>query len=478
MISCFGYIRVSTQRQGEGVSLEAQKLAIEQCAQQRGLIVTEWFQELETASKAGRPIFNNMTSRLKRGHAEGLVVHKLDRSARNLRDWNTVSELMDHGIAFHIATEPIDFSTRGGRMTADFLAVIAADFSRNQREETIKGLNGRLKQGLFPFKAPLGYLDQGKGQPKTPCPDRAPMVQDMYELYASGEYSLKSLQLEMDHRGLRNHYGTAVSLHGVEKILSNPFYHGQILIARTGETFNGIHEPIISKAVFKRVQAIKSARCGPKVSRHQHQFMGIFRCAGCNGPLVPERQRSRVYYRCQCRTCKMTTIREDRLDMAIRRELNYIQLSSQAIAQLRNEWRSGSLIEELAAQRRSLLARIEDRQSKISRLADLLIDQSLDRQTYDTKKQELGFELSQLQGQLDDLLDPKDIKNEREEYVKTMSNLVTTYDMAQHTERRQLLRNTFGSRTANQRGVQLTERSWVGIHCLTVNTEKGRKLAI
>jgi DNA invertase Pin-like site-specific DNA recombinase len=248
MISCFGYIRVSTQRQGEGVSLEAQKSAIEQCAQQRGLLITEWFQELETASKAGRPVFNNMTGRLKRGHAEGLVVHKLDRSARNLRDWNTVSELMDHGIAFHIATEPIDFSTRGGRMTADFLAVIAADFSRNQREETIKGLNGRLKQGLFPFKAPLGYLDQGKGQPKTPCPERAPMIQEMYELYASGEYSLKSLQVEMELRGLRNHHRTALSLHGIEKILSNPFYLGQILIARTGETFDGIHEPIITKA--------------------------------------------------------------------------------------------------------------------------------------------------------------------------------------------------------------------------------------
>ncbi len=257
MISCFGYIRVSTQRQGEGVSLEAQRTAIEHCAQQRGLIITEWFEELETASKSGRPIFNNMIGRLKRHHAEGLVVHKLDRSARNLRDWSTVSELIDHGIEFHIATEPIDFSTRGGRMTADFLAVIAADFSRNQRDETKKGLTGRLMQGLFPFKAPLGYLDQGKGKPKIPCPERAPMVKAMYELYQTGEYSLKSLKIEMERRGLRNHSGSPLSLHGVEKILSNPFYHGQILIARTGETFAGIHEPLVLLNAFKKVQAIK-----------------------------------------------------------------------------------------------------------------------------------------------------------------------------------------------------------------------------
>jgi DNA invertase Pin-like site-specific DNA recombinase len=380
MISCFGYIRVSTQRQGEGVSLEAQRAAIEQCAQQRGLLVTEWFEELETASKAGRPIFNNMIGRLKRHHAEGLVVHKLDRSARNLRDWNTVSELMDHGIEFHIATEPIDFSTRGGRMTADFLAVIAADFSRNQREETKKGLNGRLLQGLFPFKAPLGYLDQGKGKPKVPCPERAPMIKVMYELYQTGEYSLKSLKIEMERRGLRNHFGSTLSLRGVEKILANPFYHGQILIVRTGETFDGIHEPIINQAAFKRVQAIKAQRCGPKVSKHRHAFVGLFRCAGCVGPLVPERQRGNVYYRCHKQVCAMTTIREDRLDEAIQKDLGRLQLTPTAIEQMRIDWDTGSVLDDLNAQRRSLSAKIEDRQSKISRLADLLIDRAVERQ--------------------------------------------------------------------------------------------------
>jgi site-specific DNA recombinase len=478
MISCFGYIRVSTQRQGEGVSLEAQRTAIEQCAQQRGLLVTEWFEELETASKAGRPIFNNMIGRLKRHHAEALVVHKLDRSARNLRDWNTVSELMDHGIAFHIATEPIDFSTRGGRMTADFLAVIAADFSRNQREETKKGLTGRLLQGLFPFKAPLGYLDQGRGQPKIPCPVQAPLVQTMYELYQTGEYSLKSLKIEMELRGLRNHFGTPLSLHGVEKILSNPFYHGQILIVRTGETFDGIHEPIITRTAFNKVQAIKSQRCGPKVSKHKHAFVGLFRCASCIGPLVPERQRKNVYYRCHKQDCSMATIREDRLDDAICRELRNLELTPESIQEMRAQWQAGSIADDLSVQRRSVAAKIEDRQSKISRLADLLIDQAIDKVTYDAKKKELGFELSQLQAQLDALPNPKDIRHEREEYIDRMKQLVSTYEMASATEKRLLLRNTFESRRADQQRVELKVRPWVGVHCVSESQEKRRKLVV
>ena len=46
MKPCFGYIRVSTLRQGEGVSLQEQKDAIIACAALRNLHIIEWFEEL------------------------------------------------------------------------------------------------------------------------------------------------------------------------------------------------------------------------------------------------------------------------------------------------------------------------------------------------------------------------------------------------------------------------------------------------
>lgn len=164
MKTCFGYIRVSTQKQGEGVSLDAQKDAIQAFAHGKDLTITKWFEEKQTAAKGGRPIFNQMLTQLKRGAASGVIIHKIDRSARNLRDWAMLSELPDAGISVYVATESLDYTSRGGRLTADIQAVIAADYIRNLREEIIKGLHGRLKQGLYPFKAPVGYLDQGKGK--------------------------------------------------------------------------------------------------------------------------------------------------------------------------------------------------------------------------------------------------------------------------------------------------------------------------
>lgn len=465
MKPCFGYIRVSTVRQGEGVSLQEQKDAILACAAIRNLQIIEWFEELETAAKSGRPIFNKMISRLRKGHAQGFVVHKIDRSARNLKDWALVSELPDEGIDVHIATETLDFNTRGGRMTADFLAVIAADFIRNQREETKKGLNGRLKQGLYPFRAPLGYLDMGRGEPKAPCPVKAPLIKQTYQLYLTGQHSLRSLHAEMQRRGLSGHTGKPVSLHGIEKILSNTFYHGLITITRTGETYDGVHKALVTKAAFQQTQKIKSRRCGPKVTRHNHPFRGLFRCGLCNGPMVPERQKIvHVYYRCKTPSCCMKTIREDRLESAIMIQLSRVQLNKSAVAEQERRWKSGRLQDDLTRKRRSLAARIEAEETKLARAADLLIEGALDRSTYSQKKRDAEFVLGRLREELDALPDPKAVRSARDAYIKKMSRLSALYAAGTVAERRQLIDNTFDRRLVTPDGVELGLREWTEHH--------------
>ncbi|MEM9422899.1 MAG: recombinase family protein [Pseudomonadota bacterium] len=464
MKPCFGYIRVSTPKQGEGVSLDVQKDDIAQAAKQRGLLITEWFVELETASKVGRPIFNAMAGRLKRGHAEALMLHKLDRGSRNMTDWGDVSRLLDQGIEFHIATDPTDFNSRAGRFIADMLAALAADFSRNQREETKKGLRGRLKQGLFPYRPPLGYLKGGKGKPKPPCPETAHIVAKMFELYATGDHSYESLREESFRLGLSNHNGGMISLHGMEKLLSNPFYHGVIKIDRTGEVFQGVHTPIISKTLFNKVQDMRRYRGSPKITRHQHRFMGLFHCHLCSGPLVPERQKAHVYYRCHRTDCAMTCHREDRLDHAIRRKLAELELTPAACKQLLASWKESDLLAKITAERRSITAKIEAHEAKKARLADLLLEDTIDLTTHKTKRDEIDFMLVQLRQALSEIPDVSVIKAERTHMLKRMSNLRALYDSADRTGQRQLLRETFVTRTADKESVYLTLMPWADMH--------------
>src|SRR5580704_14649336 len=116
----FGYIRVSTTKQGEhGVSLQQQREAIERYAQRNNCEVIQWFEEQETAAKRGRPLFGQMIRLLRRGRARGVIIHKIDRSARNLRDWADLGELIDQGVEVCFANESLDLNSRGGRLSAD-----------------------------------------------------------------------------------------------------------------------------------------------------------------------------------------------------------------------------------------------------------------------------------------------------------------------------------------------------------------------
>lgn len=318
MKKCFGYVRVSTQKQGEGVSLEAQRDAIAVYAKKNDILIVRWFEEKVTAAKAGRPVFAAMIKELLKRRADGLVLHKIDRGARNFADWAKIGDLSDAGIDVHFATETLDFRSRGGRLSADIQAVIAADYIRNLREETTKGIRGRLKQGLCPWRAPIGYQDNGGGKAKTIDPVTAPSIKRLFELYASGQHSLRSLVIEMRQSGFRTRAGRTLARHAIAWVLSNPFYCGILKVRSTGETFIGVHEPIISVALYEAVQAVKLGKTGKKLAKHEFLYRGLFQCADCEHAITPERQKGHAYYRCHTPDCPTKAAREEALDVAIR----------------------------------------------------------------------------------------------------------------------------------------------------------------
>ena len=461
MKPCFGYIRVSTQKQGEGVSLEAQKDAITAFASHNNLQVTEWFEEKETAAKSGRPIFSRMLKMLERGRAYGLIVHKIDRSARNLKDWAVIGELSDKGIDVYFATESLDFRSRGGRLTADIQAVIAADYIRNLRDETKKGIDGRLKQGLYPFRAPVGYLDNGRGQPKSPCPIKAPLIKQLFSLYTTGSHSIRTLEHEATRIGLRNVAGGPITKHGIETILRNPFYCGIIEIRRTGQTFDGVHKPIIDIQTFRQVQDIKSGKAGKKVTRHNHLYRGLFRCALCNAPLTPERQKGRVYYRCQLSTCPTTTIREDVIDEQVVSSLEAYELNDNEAAQLAKDWSDWRDGFDHAENLRSIDLRITQTRQRLERLTDLLIDGSIDKNDFEARKRSLIMEQAMMNEERLKATksgpNPEDIQNFLE-LTKTLSLL---YRSATNDEKREMVENCFSNRTLSGKNLVLEPSNWL-----------------
>lgn len=438
-----GYIRVSTVKQGtQGVSLQEQRDSISRYAERNGLVITIWLEEMETAAKKGRPEFTKALRLLRSSKARGIVLHKLDRGARNLRDWNDIGELSDQGVEIHFVNEAINLQSRGGRLSADIQAVVAADYIRNLREETRKGFYGRLKQGFYPMRAPIGYLDHGKAKVKTIDPVRGPLVRKAFELYGSGKYNLETLGKAVEKLGLRNRNGKPVTRNGLSIMLNNSFYIGLMPIRKTGETFDGLHEPIVGKSLFDRVQRVLSGKFNGKAQRHVFPLRKALRCARCNYSLIGEHQKGNTYYRCHSKQCAGTSIRADIADAVATRFFRDLKFGDQEkdyfrpkVLEMREKWAS-QVDDEIQGQA-LIQSQIKDR---LDRLTDAFLDQSIDKATFEERKTKLLLEKKATEERLAELRSNAAQRMDRlENFLELSQRAWLSYRLCFPEEKREIL---------------------------------------
>ena len=462
MKSYFAYIRVSTVKQGEhGSSLQEQRDAIAAFATRNGLQIASWFEERETAAKVGRHEFSRLLNELRKGQATGVIFHKIDRSARNLKDWSVIQDLAEQGIDVRFAQESVNLGSNEGKLTGDFLAVISAHYIRNLRDEVKKGMRGRLKQGLYPLAAPLGYLDQGGGKPKIPDPSRAPCVRDAFELYASG-LPLHPLSDELYRRGLRTKSGKKVGVNRLSEMLRNPFYMGIIRMKRSGMHYSGVHRPIVPKALFESVQAILDGKSNVKALKNEFLFRRLIACLGCEYRLIGERQKGHVYYRCHTKDCPRCSIREEVAEEAVKSSFRPFDWSEEEFAELHqmnaaleHEWG-----EKQSGYDRAIAMQLENIDSRMSRLMDAYLDEAIDRPLFEEKKLGLLMERKALEERRSEIANGGQvaIRNIRE-FLEHVESLPLSYGLGNALEKRDILKIATSNLTANQKNVVVELRS-------------------
>lgn len=444
MRTYFAYIRVSTVKQGEkGTSLTEQMDAILAYAQKHGLNVSEFFEEQQTAAKLGRATFRKMLNRLKKGEAHGLIMHKVDRGARNLADWAELASLMDIGVDVHFAHEALDLSSRGGRLSADIQAVVAADFIRNLRDEVKKGLYGRIKQGIYPFAAPVGYQNNGKAQLKTIDPVQGPLVRQAFELYASGRFGLHGLQAEMTKRGLRNQSNRPFYTGSLGKMLRNPFYYGVMEIK--GQVYQGKHQPIVSKALY---DACRDRAAGRLVSAtrvwggKEYRYRSLVTCSGCGSRMTAEMQGRYAYYRCRSGNCKGVCINEEYITAEINLALSYLPMpplleSFLMEAFRRAEGEHHGATQSIRAELQLQLAQIEARDG---RLTDSMIDGVIDRTAYETRRNVLLSERVSVTERLQNLQINNQTDKATEKFTEVVKALANMARMQNEAKIREIIK--------------------------------------
>ena len=144
------------------------------------------------------------------GDIDAVVVHKIDRLARNMEDHVAIRALLRRrGVTLVSVTENLE-ETASGRLVEGIHALMAEFYSANLASEIKKGMAQKAKMGGWPHSAPLGYTNVretigGRQVAHIVCdPERAPHITSAFALYATGEWTIERLVQELDHRGLRN----------------------------------------------------------------------------------------------------------------------------------------------------------------------------------------------------------------------------------------------------------------------------------
>jgi hypothetical protein len=395
--------------------------------------------------------------------ARGVIIHKIDRSARNLEDWNDVEKLADMGVEVHFAAENVDLTTASGRLSADIRAVVATHYSRNLREEVKKGLYGRLKQGFYPWSAPLGYLNQGPAKAKSHDPVRAPLIKEAFLLYSTGSFSLPRLAEEMFRRGLRNHNGGKVSVNGLSTILRNPFYIGLIRIFKNGQTYEGIHAPIVTSDMFQKAQDVLAGKRADRSERQQFLYSRIVRCGVCGYSLIAERQKGHVYYRCHNRPfnnpCPQTCIREETLDAEVINALREIDLSDKEleIAREMSEEHRKEAQQTHSAARDALRLQLDNVRLRLTKLTDLLIDDTIDKVVFEERRNGLLLDQAGIKEKLAEIdHDPASGAAATQKIVELAKSPSNLYKSASVEKKRELLKTMLSNLTVSEKNVEIT----------------------
>ncbi len=301
--TCVLYCRVSSYDQVEGTSLESQERACREYAARQGWEVYETFIERgESAKTANRTELNKAIFVCKREKVGFFVVYKLDRFARNQDDHVTVRALLRRqGTELRSVTEPID-SSPIGRAMEGILSVFAELDNNIRAERSRQGMLERVKQGVWVWPEPLGYLrrSRGRGSNIEPDPATAPLVRMIFEEYAKGTYTYEALAELMAARGLTTTTGRKPRKQLILRILQSPVYCGVIEV--WGERHKGSFEPIVAQELFEICQRLRlhSSTGQPAGHATDNPLFPLRRlvvCARCRLPFTGGRStgRSRRY---------------------------------------------------------------------------------------------------------------------------------------------------------------------------------------
>lgn len=220
--TAIGYIRVSTDKQADhGVSLEAQQSKLKAYAALYDIDLACVIIDAGVSAKTlQRPGLQQALAMLKKGEANALLICKLDRLTRSVKDLGILVEkyFSSDKITLLSVADSIDTRTAAGRMVLNILGTVAQWERETISERTTEALAHKKACGERTGGIPYGYAVAADG--KTLVPDATEQaVITTIRNYRQEGLSLRRICAIVHRQGIRTRKGTAFSVTQICRIL-------------------------------------------------------------------------------------------------------------------------------------------------------------------------------------------------------------------------------------------------------------------
>ena len=402
----FLYARKSTDVEDKQVlSIDAQLTELRTFAREQNLDVIEEFIEKQSAKVPGRPIFGQMLKRIERGEASGIVSWHPDRLARNSVDGGQIVYFLDTGKLAMLKFPNVWFeNTPQGKFTLSMAFVQSKYYVDSLSENTKRGLRQKVRMGIFPSQAPVGYLNDSRTKTIVVEKKKSRIIRLAFEKYVKGNMRLEDVSNFLAKSGVTTRTGKRISRTKASFILSNPFYVG--LFKYSGEIHEGKHEPIISKKLFDEAQEMLKFRGQPerKPQNEPQPYCGLISCASCGMMITAENKTKRqkngnvhyyTYYRCTKKSkmikCKEFSVRQEIVDQQLSSLIQKVSLPKDWAEELNR-----LALQDYKNSAPSLTACVKEKEKnifsiliKLERLLNGYLDQVIEEVDYRNQKAKL-----------------------------------------------------------------------------------------